>query len=399
MPGQSWTPEQDALLLGLVGAGEGNYEWARWADENRSGLGARSGDSLRKRYKRLLKESPAPEVIESEVDGLQPEFLDKKDVPPPDWREILRHAEEGSRLESEAETRQRIATVRLRGPCAITYSGDWHLGDATTKYDEWNTHIRYVLDTEGLYLAVLGDLRQNVRSFYVLERVLGQVLSPRLQARALEGLAIELTEKNKLVAMIGGNHDEEFDERLFGEALNAYIYRQCRAPLFANRGALDLVVSFDGREYEVPHLLFHKSRFRSIIHALHGAKREYQFSHPAKIVAGGHDHVPGIEYYWRYGLLWKSTEQIGGMSILLKAGTYQSSNYGWRYWGDPQPPIMPTVVFRESQNGLDMVAYPFLHQAVEALNIARHPYSREEARRYWSLRRKYEVSQLEGADE
>lgn len=371
-----WTDEEDQLLLRLTG--DGGREWKQWAAEH---FPNRSGGSLRKRWDDYLKERDEYDTVDGGEDDavdddggdtpgiwhLEPEFLDKKDVPPPDWKRIIAHAEQGKALSDEAEARQRIGTVRLQGPCAIVYSADWHLGSVAVDYASWVQHISTVLDVDNLYMINLADERENMRSFRNLAGVLDQVLTPRQQARALEGIVMELTEKGKIIAMLGGTHDEEFDERLFGESLNSYIYRECKAPLFSNRGLLRVIVEQDGAEVEFSHLLFHKSRYSSFIHALHGTKREYQQSFPARVVAGAHDHTPGIEYYWRYSLAEQAGYAFGGMSLLIKAGTFNASNYGWKYWGNSDPPIMPCIVF----DGRDMIAYPHIEQAAKALQYLR----------------------------
>jgi len=374
---RAWTPEQDAILARLVARSSENL-WSKWAEDYDDELGGKSATALRKRWTNYLVNMPSSliETIEATEDTLgegvhhlSPEFIDKKNAVAPDWRKLLEHAERGKELEDEAETTQRTAKIRLQGPCAITWNSCWHLGDVAVNYKTYRKHLDLMMDTPNLYMVGLGDERQNMRQFRVLARVLDQVLSPRQQARLMEGLVMELTEQGKLLGLVGGNHDAEMDERLFGEELNAYIYANAKCPRFPNRADVDIEFKFGDRKHIVPQLWFHKSRFRSIIHALHGNKREYQFSKPAKIVAGGHDHTPGIEYYWRYGNMWKATQTYGGLSILLKASTFQSGEYGWQYWGDTHPPMMPTVVFSEDpETGeLDMVAYPKVSQAVRAL--------------------------------
>jgi hypothetical protein len=95
-------------------------------------------------------------------------------------------------------------------------------------------------------------------------------------------------------------------------------------------------------EYEM--LLFHKSRFRSFLTPTHGARRELMLSLPsADIVAGGHDHQPGLEVFW-YNMLKDSHP-----TILVKVGTYSDSVYGWRYFHNGGFPINPAVVLYPKQ--------------------------------------------------
>ena len=166
--------------------------------------------------------------------------------------------------------------------------------------------------------------------------------------------------------MVEGNH-EDFDERVFGEALTSYIYRHSTAPRFPNRGLLKLGVTCGGVEYRFPTLLFHKSRYRSFLNALHGAKREYQLSFPGRIVAGAHDHKPGIEYYWHNSLMRKAGYGLGGRTILIKAGTFNQGKFGWRFWGG-DPPVMPCVLFWHDY----AIAFPSLEIGAFFLNLVRN---------------------------
>ena len=88
----------------------------------------------------------------------------------------------------------------------------------------------------------VGDDRQNMRSFRHLSSVLNQVLSPKHQAHMIRGVVEDLTANDKLLAKVGGNHDEEFDQRIFGEALQGYLLEKMKAPRFKNRGLVYLTV-------------------------------------------------------------------------------------------------------------------------------------------------------------
>jgi predicted phosphodiesterase len=177
-------------------------------------------------------------------------------------------------------------------------------------------------------MCEVGDDRQNMRNFRNLSAVLNQVLSPKQQAHMLRGVVEELTANDKLLAKVGGNHDEEFDQRIFGEALQGYLLEKMKAPRFKNRGLVYLTVG----EIEYTILLFHKSRFKSFLRRTHGAMREHQLSFPADIVMGGHDHEPGMEHLHHYTLAEQAGEVFGGETLFIKVGTYQDSEYGWRYF-------------------------------------------------------------------
>jgi len=257
-------------------------------------------------------------------------FSDKKQKDNPDWREWAELAKETQHFGQRIDDSQRIAHIKIETdvPIALMFSGDWHLGGDGVDYTAWVEDIEYLLSTPNLYMAEVGDDRENMRSFRVLSAVLNQVLSPKQQAHMLRGVVEELTANDKLIAKVGGNHDDEFDQRLFGESLQGYLLEKMKAPRFKNRGLVYLTVG----EVEYTLLLFHKSRFKSFLRKAHGAMREQQLSFPADIIAGGHDHEPGMEHGEHYRLAKDAGETFGGEYVLIKVGTYQDSEYGWRYF-------------------------------------------------------------------
>jgi hypothetical protein len=270
-----------------------------------------------------------------------PTFPDRKVAERMDWREFLELAKQVQAEAAAAEGAQEYATVRIDTdrPIAIQYSGDWHLG-AHSDYEGWAKDIQLVLESPELYLIDHGDDIQNMRMFKDLSGVLSQVLTPRQQNEMLYGIVDELTTKGKLLAKIGGNHDEEFDERLFGEALQSYLLQNLACPRFHNRGLLRLEI---GQE-TYTNVVYHKSRFSSFLRACHDAYREYELFFPADVVSGAHLHRPGIEAMWHYNNARDNGFNFGGLTYLIKVGSPMKSRYGWKYFAG-EAYVAPTVVF------------------------------------------------------
>lgn len=296
-------------------------------------------------------------------------FENKKQVNPPNWRELLDHAARGKELNEAMSVTQEDATVFIEtdSPVGIVYTGDWHLGDSAVDYQSWREDIRHIMDNPMLKMAVMGDANQNMRSFKVLSGVLNQVLSPTQQGQFMRNLTDELTEKGKILAWMGGNHDTDFDERIFGEALHKYLFGKMKAPIFANRGILTIKVGTPDNYQTYTNLMFHKSRFRSFMRPTHGAYREWQMSFPAEIVAGAHDHVPGLEQFWGYDWPNRLGESYGGHVVLVKIGTYQKSEFGFRFFHNGGYPIMPTVVLHPDEH--KKVAFTNMNDAEKYLNF------------------------------
>jgi len=330
-PGITW--DEIAAELGYDTSGK--VRWAYRKEKIQSGL---SSEPLQPNTEEVDERTPV-------------EFMDKKIARSVNWRDFASVASDHKDVLESISNQQKIANVEIntRKPIGILFTGDWHLGDIGVDYRTWINDIDKFLASP-LYMVDLGDDYQNMRSFKSLAGVLNQVLQPREQAIMMRSIVNELTEKDKLLAKIGGNHDEEFDDRIFGEALQSYLYENAKAPIFPNRGLLKLKVG----DINYSLLLLHKSRFRSIFRPAHGAYREHQLSFPADIVAAGHDHTPGFELIPNYQLAQDAGFDFGGYSYLIKIGTYQDSNYGWRYFHNGGKPFFPTVVLHPGEKKMQI---------------------------------------------
>jgi len=321
--------------------GLGTLTWA----EIGAGLGI-TGKAAKNRYQRWQKKNGGVEPEETEeANGPDQPYLIFQDqkTSKTGWRDILNLAITTQDLLQDLDTSSRIATVEIDTdkPVAVVYTADWHLGDAYTDHRQWLRDIETITCHPYVKMLDLGDDRQNARSFKTLSAVLGQAISPPLQARMMMGIVDELTEKDKLIAKVSGNHDEEFDERIFGEALQNYLLSKMKAVRFKNKGLLNIKV---GNQCYF-NLLFHKSRFSSFMRSVHGSYRAYQLDYPAEIVAGGHDHQPGFELLYHYMLAKEAGMDFGGETYLLKVGTYQDSIYGRKYFSNGGFPWNGLVIF------------------------------------------------------
>lgn len=330
-----------------------------------------TGECARSKYRRIkikIEEGEESGIYESDDDILIEQddaakvfFGPVKRTEDVNWREFLEHAVSTQKINEKLADDQRIGcvTIQTDKPIGLVHTGDWHLGDATVDYTAWKNDMEFILSEPSLYMAEYGDTFQNMRSFKTLSAVFSQVLTPTQQAYMMRSVIDELTDNDKLVAKLDGNHDAEFDERIFGEALQKYLLTKMKAPRFKNRGLLKLTVG--NQIYTV--LMFHKSRFRSFMRTTHGNYREYQLSYPADIVAGGHDHQPGFESMDHYTLARQADMPFGGESWLIKVGTYQDNDYGWKYFHDGGIGNPTTVLFPDVhkivpfRNPIDAVRY------------------------------------------
>lgn len=323
-------------------------------------LGYSTGEALRSEYRREKALG-----FETQVEADKPiiEFF-HQEAEVPEWRDLADRAallaEERAKVSPLIKTSS--VSIETEQPIGIVFTGDWHLGDASLNYGSWLEDIDTILKHPRLFVADLGDDRQNMRTFKDLSGVLNQVMTPQEQGLFMRGLVDELTSKNKLLCKVDGNHDVEFDERIFGEALQYYLLENMKAPRFRNKGLLFTDVG--SQRYSI--YVFHKTRFKSIYRAAHGAWREWQFGYPADIVAGGHDHVPAFEMLPNYTMARDAGMDFGGLTFLIKVGTYQENSYGWKYFHNGGRPEAVTVVLWPNEHR--MQAFLSIKDAVRFLD-------------------------------
>jgi len=316
---------------------EKGMSWAQIGKE----LGA-SKEAIRSKYRRYVRRYGEQNRIASDTTAAE-EFVkiahDGSNGQMNDWRSIAGEAARRQSFRDKTFGQSPQAAeinIATNDPVVLVFTGDWHLGAGRTNYEAWLEDITMLMQTDGVYMIDVGDDRENIRRFKTLSAVFAQVLTPSEQAVLIRGIVNELTERGKLLAKVGGNHDIEFDERAgFAELTQAYVYEKMKAPLFQNRGLVHLTVG--DALYKI--LVFHKSRFRSFLTPTHGARRELMLAYPgADIVAGGHDHQPGIEVFW-YNMMADNLP-----TLLLKVGTYSDGIYGRRYFHNGGFPVNPSVV-------------------------------------------------------
>lgn len=262
-------------------------------------------------------------------------------------------AKKGRQLRKEADTTQRHASIEIaeNKPIAIAFSADWHLGSVSVDYDSWEKNMRTLIETPGLYLAVLGDLVDNFAKFKDASAVLSQVIPPKYQRRMLRDFIHELIERGKLLYSSWGNHDWEWNEKWIGDDLMADIFE--RVPTFADTGIAKIRVG----DCTYTHLVSHLPKFNSRINKLHGNKQMYRFEFPADIVVTGHTHDPDFETFTQYQDARELGYDIGGTSVMVKVGTFKvDDKYSKRYFGRPAIAV-PTVVHYPNERRI----VPFLN--------------------------------------
>ena len=258
----------------------------------------------------------------TDEENLFPQFdkIKKKDI---SWRELGEFAKQAQTVREKSKAYQSkvgiTIPVKTDRPVAIMYSSDWHLGSVATNYDEFMRHIDKVLETPNLYMVTVGDEIDNFYRFGTLRPIFDQIMPPELQMDMLRGILKELASQKKILAACWGNHTSEFAERAMGFDVMSQLVAN-KVPYLGTKGIINLKIG----DQTYDNLVTHKSRYSSFLNRLHGNKREFQLTHPARVVVTAHTHVPDFETYYHYGV----------QNFLIKCGTFKIDDiHSMRYYG------------------------------------------------------------------
>lgn len=316
---------------------------------------------------RLEVESETGVIEDIDIYGVKgehipPEFKDLKRSRF-EMREWLDLAKTQKKLRDDASPNQRHATIRLPSelPIAVAYTADWHLGSASVDYDEWERNLDFVMGNDRLYMAVLGDLIDNVARFRSVAPIMNQVMPPKYQRKMLKDIIGGMLEEGKLLYATWGNHDWGFTERNIGESLMDEIYEN--VPSFADTGIAKLEIG----DVTYTNLASHLAKFNSAFNRLHGNKQMHRLEFPADVVITGHNHAPDFETYTTYQDAEELGMGFGGRSVMIKVGTFKTDDtYSKRYYGRPAI-MVPTVVYDPRYR--DMTVFESAEKAVRYMRM------------------------------
>jgi hypothetical protein len=273
------------------------------------------------------------------------EFPDKKQGDF-NYKEWLKAAQASQDLHHKASSKQDVATIRINStkPIALVLTADWHLGSVSCDYNSFLRNHEFILNTDGIYMGVVGDTIDNFYQFNNAHAILQQVIPPAKQRRLLGEIFHALLEKNKLLFVGYGNHETR-DEKWFGDNLVARMIED-KIPYFSGKGIVKLYVG--DQIYTI--LVSHKTGSNSKINTLYGAKMEYGRYFPSNIVVTAHTHVPAIESYYHYGAADRMGMPFGGLTWLVKTGTYNIDDGFSKRFYDHGVVCDPTIVLFSRQH-------------------------------------------------
>lgn len=227
----------------------------------------------------------------------------------------------------QSECRVRIATDE---PVVVWFHSDQHIGSGAVDYATLRRDQRLLLETPHVYLAVCGDEIDNFHGFRAISAILGQVVPPKFQKQMLIEYYRRLVAAAKVLWRTHGNHGEDFDDRVFGGALDAYNEL---LPFLRDDGRVTLEVG--DQEYLIH--AQHKFKGQSMYNRTHGAMRSARFAwQDAEVLVDGHTHDgPAIH----------QDHLNGRPRVYIKLGTYKTNDvYSKRHFGLSEA-VFPCVVF------------------------------------------------------
>lgn len=275
-------------------------------------------------------------------------------------RKWLETAIDQQRHRQEFDNSQSSATVKIETALpwvGVFFTSDWHLGSDKVNYELWDKHQTLVLETEGMYEAIVGDERDNFVLPKFKNGLFEGVWNPEEQARFIKWWLEQLNDNDKIIARVGGNHDNwTWDQS--GIHLDTLWYSDMKSPLLRNGGFVHTY--FNDIFYEL-YLHHGLSRFNSSFNPNHATKRAYEFQGKFDVGAMGHTHVSETAHGWR------NNDEQQHDYVQLRTGTYKMDDQYARMLqlGRGQPPGA-TVLFNTKER--KMIAFSSLESAVEVLN-------------------------------
>jgi hypothetical protein len=268
-------------------------------------------------------------------------------------------------LRRESDPSQNEATVNIRTNhkwLGIFNTGDWHLGSERTDYQKWDHDMGLVRNTDGLYMNIVGDERDN---FIIPKFASGQfeaLANPQQQADMVEHVLTDMDSSGKLLARTGGNHDGwTWDQS--GQSLEHTWYKKMKSPLLSNGGFVHILVDNIFKKLTVKYdfYLHHgKSIFNSNFNPNHATKRAYEFQGRYDAAAMGHTHVAEIAHGYR------NNDSQQHDYVQMRTGTYKMDDQYARakQLGRGQPAGSTVLINTECKR---MMPFLKLEDAVEVL--------------------------------
>ena len=254
----------------------------------------------------------------------------KTDKKEPDfhWRDTLPHLKGLQEVFKKGKDSQDFAKWQIDADeITIVFVGDTHMGSWATSYDLLCDITEEIINTQNLYVILLGDLLQMAIKLRGVLEVSDNALPPKWQMRFLESWLMDI--KHKVIASTWDNHSVLREENATGFSQYSNIFGK-HVIYHDNIGHIDVCV----RDYTYKMAVAHFFRGRTMYNPCHGQMRYMRMtSNDREICAAGDSHVPGLMVY----------EEGGYKRVALNCGSIQNGRYGKRFFSLLNSPVFPCV--------------------------------------------------------
>lgn len=251
------------------------------------------------------------------------QFPDKK-VAITDYDRVTGFINEAAALSTEFDVSQEHATFMAWGdypelPICFEFFTDVHYGSLATRYDLLNEHLSILEETPNFFSIWGGDDTDAFSPSKHPVGMLGDAITPQMQAQAFGSKLLELDRKGKIALIQGGNHTDWIDTA--GYDFSQTFYEDMQAPIFRAGGVLEIVVAGQ-QSYRVG--VNHTHWGNSKLNPTNAAKRAMEFSYPGTdIVLLGHTHQAAGEMF----------DRGGEQKIAVIGGTFKLDDIYGKKWG------------------------------------------------------------------
>lgn len=252
-------------------------------------------------------------------------------APPPDfesdkkedtfhWRKACGVVQQMQALSKEASTSQDEATIKFSGlekPIVVWPISDWHFGSYGSDYGAIEEMTDYIVNTDNLYIAVVGDMLQMAIKMRGVLEMMDNALPPKLQMKFLDTWINDVA--HKILFASFDNHSVIREENATG--FSEYANKFGKKCIYHNGiGHTDIVAN--EQVYKVA--VSHRFRGSSFINPVHGLCRYLRMEAPDREIAiQGDTHVPAFMQY----------PEGGSLRTVINCGTLQTnSGYGKRFF-------------------------------------------------------------------
>jgi len=268
---------------------------------------------MKEGFKTLIVDSQGTEKLIKPRQNIE---VDKK-TPIIDETSMMAHLIEARRIYKEMEVGQREATVEIKSaypdlPIYIWLNTDDHIGSVMTDYESFLRDFNTVKERPNFYLISNGD---EIDNFMVTNKastgVYENPFNPQQQALLFQKMFKKMDDKDKIVAMGFGNHNQWL--RGAGYKFENTWLQDFKAPVLNCGGVV--TIKYGSQEYKVA--ISHMHWGSSKLNPTNACERMLEHDYPeADIIFLGHTHQKEVLHFNRAG-----KDHVG-----VIGGTYKTSD-------------------------------------------------------------------------